>query len=242
MERYKRLGWLAALRLRGKLPDKAHPIEPWLREPRRLNLVDREGRPFSDKIIDFVRRARATVGVVVYAEEKPDHEGPDFDLRVLFDDGARPALYCFQSGYDTHHWRISSREHYGWFHAVLREKGMPLTMLSDPDAGTAVPFGQLEPFLPLSVADLLGLITLQPAARKRRLFETVDVLIEIQKRDPTRFRKLAGPVMEPLVGPSVDRWTSELARRIRIDKDPETPLEALARAMPDERAPIWATL
>jgi hypothetical protein len=242
MERYERLGWLAALRFGGKLPDGAHPIEPWLREPRRLNLVDQQGRPLSNDTIDFVRRARATVGVVVSAEEKPAHEGSDFDLRVLFNDGARPALYRFQSGYDTQHWWISSREHYVWFHAVLREKGMPLTMLYDPDAGTATPFGQLEPFLPLSVADLLGLVALQPAARKRRLYEAVDVLIAVKKKAPARFRELAGPVMKPLVGPSIDRWTSELARRIRLDESPEEPLEALARAMPDERAAIWATL
>jgi hypothetical protein len=242
MDRYERLGWLAGRRWRGKLPDPAHPIEPWLREPRRLDLVDREGRPLHQESLDFVRRARATVGVVVHTEERPDYEGPDFDVRIVFEAGGRLARCRFRAGYDTHHWRMGAPEHYAWFQAVMRVEGMPLTMLYDPDAGTATPFGQMEPFAALNLADLLALITLQPAARKRRLYETVDLLIAMQKRNAARFREVVGPVLAPSAGPSMDRWTQELARRVRLDESPEEPLTALARALPDERAPFWATL
>ena len=141
MERYERLGWLASRRLSYELPDEAHPIEPWLREPRRLDLVDRAGRPLFEEFLDLVRRARVTVGVVVHTEELPGHnEGPDFDVRVLFQAGDQPALYRFRHGYDAAHWVISYPEHYGWFQAVMREEGMPLTMLYDPDAGTSEPY------------------------------------------------------------------------------------------------------
>ncbi len=242
MNRYERLGWLAGRRWRGKLPGASHPIEPWLREPRRLDLVDRNGQALPEESLAFVRRARVTTGVVVHAAERPDYEGPDFDIRIFFKDGDRPALYRFQSGYDTHHWAMGCPEHYAWFQAVMRVEGMPLTMLYDPDAGTATPFGQLEPFVPLSLAELLALIALQPPARKRRLYETVDLLLAMKKRNAARFREIVGPVMAPSAGPSAERWAPELARRVRLDESPEAPLVALARALPDERAPFWATL
>ncbi len=190
-----------------------------------------------------MRRARVTVGVVVHTEELPGNdEGPDFDVRVLFKAGDQPALYRFQGGYDANHWVLAYREHHGWFQAVMREEGMTLTMLYDPDAGTATPLGQMEPFIPLTLADLLGLVALQPQARRRRLYEAVDLLQGMQRRDAARFREVVGPVMSPLAGPSMERWTPELARRIRLDESPEGPLEALARALPDEREVFWATL
>jgi hypothetical protein len=243
MERYERLGWLAGRRLSGKLPDEAYPIEPWLREPRRLDLVDRTGQPLPGASLGFVRRARVTAGVVVHTEELPgDNEGPDFDVRVLFNDGERPALYRFRHGYDAYHWAASYPEHYAWFQAVMRVEGMPLTMLYDPDAGTATPLGQIEPFISLNLAELLALAALQPEARRRRLYEGVDLLEAMRKRDAARFREVVGPVLAPSAGPSVERWTRELARRIRLEESPEGPLAALARALPDERAVIWATL
>jgi hypothetical protein len=137
---------------------------------------------------------------------------------------------------------MSSPEHRGWFQAVMRVEGAALTMLHDPDAGTATPFGQMEPFIPLNLTELLALAALRPQARQRRFYEAVDLLQGMKQRDPGRFRELVGPVMSPLAGPSMDRWPLELARRIRLDEAPEGPLEALARALPDEREVIWATL
>lgn len=243
MERYERLGWLASRKLSDKLPDASHPIEPWLREPRRLDLVDRAGHPLHPESLDFVRRAHVTVGVVVHTEEIPrQYEGPDFDVQVLFQAGDQPALYRFRGGYDDYHWAMSYPEHHAWFDAVMRVEGMPLTMLYDPDAGTATPFGQMEPFIPLNLTELLALVTLQPQARRRRLYEAVDLLLAMERRDAGRFRQLVGPVMSPLAGPSMERWTPELARRVRLDENPEAPLETLARELPDERLAFWATL
>lgn len=243
MRRYERLGWLASRRLSGKLPADEQPLEPWLREPRRLDLVDRAGQPLHEDSLDYVRRARVTMGVVVHTKELPGgYEGPDFDIRVLFKAEEGPALYRFRGGYDSYHWSVSYPEHYRWFQAVMREEGAALTMLYDPGAGTATPFGQLEPFIPLNLADLLELAAARPQARQRRLYEAVDLLMSMKERAPGRFRELAGPVMSPLAGPSIDRWPQEVARRIRLDEDPEGPLQELARRLPDEREPIWAAL
>jgi hypothetical protein len=89
---------------------------------------------------------------------------------------------------------------------------------------------------------LLGLAALRPESRRRRFYEAVDLLEGMRKRNADRFREIVGPVLSPSAGQWMDRWTPELARRIRLDEDPETPLQALARALPDEREVIWATL
>lgn len=243
MDAYQRLDSSSLRRLRYPVPEPQPALEPWLRAPRRLDLVTRAGQPLYGDSLEYVRRARAAVGVVVHSKELPgDREGPDFDVRVLFDAAGEPALYRFQSGYDSYHWAMSSPEHASWFRAAMLVQGAQLSVLYDPDEGTALPFGQMEAFVPLTLAELLAQAAAEPAQRERWLYACVDLLQSMRVREPQRFFRIVGAVMMDSVGMEAERWPREIARRVRLDEAPEEPLAELAAKLSDVREPVWAAL
>jgi len=242
MNAYELLGQRADSELLARLPEDSSKIEPWLRAGRRPMFVDRTGAQLARELQDFAQRSRAVIGVVSATRQIPQpHEGPDYEVDVLFRADGAPARYRFRGGWDSYHWAVSSPDHHGWFQAVMRKAGETLTVLYDPADGTAAPFGMLEPFVALTLAELLTQAREDVVDRVHWLNSAVDLVSAMRGRSAGRYRQLVGPVMSPLVGPSDEQWPRELARRVRLNEDPWSPLQALAEALPDERFPVWAT-
>jgi hypothetical protein len=86
-------------------------------------------------------------GWVCQCVEVPDYEGPDYHIVVAWIYDNRTYQKYFKIGYDTYHWAVSTPQHYGWFHDIMK-CGNPLTLLINPDDHSeAHIFGQFEAFV-----------------------------------------------------------------------------------------------
>ena len=242
---WKPLNLVQARQAKKMMVGERSPLELFLspEPPRELLLHQRLGTkidPLDDEYQWQIDTWSATRAWIYKTLSVPDHEGPILHLDVVFYVDEIPVKARFSQNNDAMHWAISDREHHDWFHALMKSKGEPVTVLFERSTRACCLFGNMRPYIFRDFRTLVRMVKETPCSdeRRRYLYNCIDIVRDIEDADLVE-RAVALFGCEKAYA-SPDEWYRNIAGDIRLGKPVVGKLEPMLIEIGQEGNWFWA--